>query len=61
MNKFNIVKLFIYENKRKIIIIMSLLLVFLSVTFLFLNKDTFKKESVVYENLLHEDELVKEK
>ena len=58
MNKFNIIKLFIYENKRKIIVVISLILVFLVGMFLLFNKDTFKKETVVYENLFKDDELL---
>ncbi len=54
MDKLNTVKIFLLENKRKLIVISSLLLVMLTMTILFLNKNSYKTESVVYQNLLKE-------
>lgn len=60
MDKFNTVKLFIYDNKRKFILVVCLLLVFSFSTFLFLKKDKVKTENLVYENLALEKEDIKE-
>ena len=54
MDKLNNIKIFLLENKKKIIVFTCLLLVMLAVTILFLNKNSYKTESVVYQNLLKE-------
>jgi len=56
MNKINVIKLFIFENKRKIILSLSLLVITFSLAIVFLKKDTFNHEKIVYENLLKENE-----
>ena len=54
MDKLNDLKMFFYNHK-KIVIISFLLLISLSITLVFLKKDKYKSESVVYENLLSRD------
>lgn len=59
MDKFNQIKLFIYDNRKRLIIIISLIFMFLLMTFLFLKKDKFKNEKIEYEeinNILVEEE-----
>ncbi len=60
MDKLNTIKIFLYENKRKIIVIACLLIVMLTITLLFLNKNNYKTESLVYENLVKESSSKKE-
>ncbi len=54
MDKLNTIKIFLLENKRKLIVISCLLVIMLTMTILFLNKTSYKTESVVYQNLLKE-------
>ena len=54
MDKLNDLKMFFYNHK-KIVIISFLLLMSLSITLVFLKKDKYKSESIVYENLLSRD------
>lgn len=61
MDKLNTIKIFLYENKRKLIVIACLLLVMASVTLLFMNKNSYKTESLVYENVLEKQDLEEEK
>lgn len=51
---FNVGKTFLNQNKFKIITGCSLLIVCLGITFVFLSKDKFKSERIVYENLAEE-------
>jgi len=61
LDKFNIVKLFIYENKRKIIVVVSLILVMFLTTLIFLKKEKLESESITYQNnLIVPDSLEKE-
>ena len=55
MDKINRIKLFIYSNIKKIIIISSLVLVFSVSTFLLLKKDNLETTALTYENILKED------
>ncbi len=62
MDKLNTIKIFLYENRKKLIIVIALLIVTLTMTLLFLNKNSYKTESLVYENVLEEsNENIKEK
>ena len=54
MDKLNTIKLFIYENKKKLILLCSLLILFLLSTFLLFQKNNTSKDNVVYENLVEE-------
>lgn len=54
MDKFNRIKLFIYENKKRIIMGGCLVFIFLLLTVVFLKKDSFKTDKIEYENLLEE-------
>lgn len=51
---FNVGKTFLNQNKFKIITCCFLLIVCLGITFVFLSKDKFKSERIVYENLVEE-------
>ena len=55
MDKLNTIKIFLYENKKKLVIICALLAIMLTMTLLFLNKNSFKTESLVYENVLEKE------
>ena len=55
MDKLNRVKLFIYSNLKKIIIISSLILVFSISTVLLLKKDNLETEVLSYQNVLKEE------
>ncbi len=61
MDKLNTIKIFLYENKRKLIVIACLLLVMVSVTLLFMSKNSYQTESLVYENVLEKQDLELEK
>lgn len=54
MDKLNTIKLFIYENKKKLILLCSLLILFLLSTFLLFQKNNMNKDNIVYENLVEE-------
>lgn len=54
MDKLNTIKLFIYENKKKAILLCCLLVLFLLSTFLLFQKNNTSKNNVVYENLVEE-------
>ena len=55
MDKLNDIKLFIYSNKKRIIIVTLIVVAFCSITLLFLNKNRLKSnKSLVYENLVTE-------
>ena len=54
MDKLNTIKLFIYENKKKLILLCSLLILFLLSTFLMYKKNNMNKDNIVYENLVEE-------
>lgn len=56
MDKFNQVKLFVYEKKKKIIAAGCLVLIFLIATFVFLQRDKFQTEKITYENMVEEVE-----
>ena len=55
MDKLNTIKIFLYENKKKLVIICALLAIMLTMTLLFLNKNSYKTESLVYENVLEKE------
>lgn len=57
MDKFNKLKLFLYNNKKRIIVISCLVMIFLTMTFIFLKTDKFKTNKVEYESLLEEKEI----
>ena len=54
MDKLNTIKLFIYENKKKLILLCSLLILFLLSTWLIFQKNNMNKDNIVYENLVEE-------
>ena len=54
MDKLNTIKLFIYENKKKAILLCCLLVLFLLSTFLLFQKNNMNKDNIVYENLVEE-------
>lgn len=55
MDKINRIKLFIYSNIKKIVIVSSLILVFSISTILLLKKDNLDTKAITYENVLKED------
>ena len=64
MQIYNQFKLFCLEHKRKIIIIFCLILLSLSVTFIFLKKHNYQKDVITYENItdleINDKDVVKE-
>ena len=49
------VKLFIYENKKKFLVIISLIFVFIFSTFILFRKEKLESESITYQNLIEEE------
>lgn len=59
MDKFNIIKLFVEENKIKLLVVMVFIIILISSTFMFLNidkKTKTKTESIVFANLNKKEE-----
>lgn len=54
MQIYNQVKLFLYNHKRKIIVISSLILLSLAITLVFLTKRNYQKDITIYENIVSE-------